>query len=43
MKEEEKDDDDDDDDDKYRGFGEMRTGRGNQSTPRIPAPVPICP
>jgi hypothetical protein len=28
--------------DEYRAFGGMRTGRGNQSRPRKPAPVPLC-
>jgi hypothetical protein len=29
--------------DEYREFGGMRIGRGNQSTRRISAPVPLCP
>jgi hypothetical protein len=30
-------------DDDYGAAGEMRTGRGNRSTRRKPAPVPLCP
>jgi hypothetical protein len=30
-------------DDEYRAVGGMRIGRGNRSTPRKPAPVPLCP
>jgi hypothetical protein len=34
----------DDDDDDGRGVvGGMRTGKGNRSTRRKPAPVPLCP
>jgi hypothetical protein len=36
-------DDDDDDDDECGAVGGMRTGRGNRSTRRKPAPVPLCP
>jgi hypothetical protein len=32
-----------DPDDEYGAFGGMRIDRGNQSTRRKPAPVPICP
>jgi hypothetical protein len=31
------------DDDEYGAFGGMRIGRGNWSTRRKPAPVPLCP
>jgi hypothetical protein len=37
------DDDDDDDDDECGAVGGVRIGRGNQSTRRKPAPVPLCP
>jgi hypothetical protein len=30
-------------DDDYGALGEMRIGRGNRSTRRKPAPVPLCP
>jgi hypothetical protein len=33
----------DDGDDECRAVGEMRIGRGNRSTLRKPAPVPLCP
>jgi hypothetical protein len=36
------DDDDDDDDDECGAVGEMRIGRGNRSTRRKPAAVPLC-
>jgi hypothetical protein len=36
------DDDDDDDDDECGTFDGMRIGRGNRSTWRKPAPVPLC-
>jgi hypothetical protein len=36
------DDDDDDDDDECRAVGGM-TGKGNRSTRRKPALVPLCP
>jgi hypothetical protein len=29
--------------DEYGAFGRMRTGRGNSSTRRKPAPAPLCP
>jgi hypothetical protein len=29
--------------DEYEAFDGMRTGRGNRSTRRKPAPVPLCP
>jgi hypothetical protein len=32
-----------DDDDEYGAVGGMRIGRGNRSTLRNPAPVPLCP
>jgi hypothetical protein len=31
------------DDDDYRAVGGMRIGRGNRSTRKKPAPVPLCP
>jgi hypothetical protein len=31
------------DDDDYGAVGGMRIGRGNRSTRRKPAPVPLCP
>jgi hypothetical protein len=31
------------DDDEYEAVGGMRIGRGNRSTRRNPAPVPLCP
>jgi hypothetical protein len=34
---------DDDDDDEREEVGGMRIGRGNRSTQRKPAPVPLCP
>jgi hypothetical protein len=37
------DDDDDDDDDECGAVGGMRIVRGDQSTQRKPAPVPLCP
>jgi hypothetical protein len=35
--------DDDDDDDECGAVGGMRIGKGNRSTWRKPAPVPLCP
>jgi hypothetical protein len=29
--------------DEYGAFGEMRIGRGNRSTRRKPAQIPLCP
>jgi hypothetical protein len=37
------DDDDDDDDDECGAVGGMKIGKGNQSTRRNPAPLPLCP
>jgi hypothetical protein len=36
-------DNEDDDDDECGAVGGMRIGRGNHSTRRKPAPVPLCP